>query len=32
VEITAGIADGESLVVAGGFALKSRMLADLLGE
>ncbi len=32
VEITAGIADGESVVVAGGFALKSRMLADLLGE
>lgn len=32
VEILSGISSGESIVVAGGFALKSRMLADLLGE
>ncbi len=32
VEIRTGIQTGESVVVKGGFALKSRMLADLLGE
>jgi cobalt-zinc-cadmium efflux system membrane fusion protein len=31
-EITSGITSGENVVVAGGFALKSRMLADLLEE
>lgn len=32
VEILAGIAAGDRIVVAGGFALKSRMLAELLAE
>lgn len=31
-EITSGVKSGESVVVAGGFALKSRMLAELLEE
>lgn len=32
VEILSGISPGDAVVVSGGFALKSRMLADLLGE
>lgn len=32
MEILSGISAGESIVVSGGFALKSRMLAELLGE
>jgi len=32
VEILAGLAAGDRVVVAGGFALKSQMLADLLAE
>jgi len=32
VEVLEGIAAGDPVVVAGGFALKSRMLADLLAE
>ena len=32
VEITAGLQSGEQVVTSGGFALKSRMLADLLAE
>jgi cobalt-zinc-cadmium efflux system membrane fusion protein len=32
VEILAGLAAGDRVVVNGGFALKSRMLADLLAE
>jgi len=32
VEVIAGLADGESVVVEGGFALKSEMLSDLMGE
>ena len=32
VEILSGVSAGEAVVVSGGFALKSRMLADLLGE
>lgn len=32
VEILAGLAAGDQVVVNGGFALKSRMLADLLAE
>lgn len=32
VEVTSGLAAGDSVVIAGGFALKSRMLAELLSE
>jgi cobalt-zinc-cadmium efflux system membrane fusion protein len=32
VEITAGVKEGEPVVVAGAFALKSEMLSDLMGE
>jgi hypothetical protein len=32
VEVVAGLKAGEPVVVTGGFALKSRMLADLLAE
>lgn len=32
VEITSGLQPGEQVVTSGGFALKSRMLADLLAE
>ena len=32
VEVLAGISAGEPVVISGRFALKSRLLADLLGE
>ena len=32
VEITAGLIDGEMVVVAGGFALKSELLSELMEE
>lgn len=31
-EVKAGVSPGEKVVTAGGFAIKSRMLADLMGE
>jgi hypothetical protein len=32
VEVVAGVDAGDNVVVRGGFILKSRLLADLLGE